>query len=157
MKLELTIKDLTGNQQLVNVLPSSTIGELKQHIAPHFQTRASCLKLSASSGQILDHDQKTVSDYGLRSGSTVRLLICMTPVPFQVFVKNLKGLIKTYDVTDDETVDQLMTKVRQKEGIPVDQQWLIYNGKQLECGRELQDYNIVSGSTIYMNLRLRGG
>ncbi|XP_017307182.1 uncharacterized protein LOC108255606 [Ictalurus punctatus] len=155
--MDLTIKDLSGKQQRVNVLPSSTIGELKQRIAPHFQARASRLKLSASSGQILDHDQKTVSDYGLSSGSTVMLLVSMTPVPFQVFVKNEKGQIKTYDVTDDETVDQLMTKVRQKEGVPVDQQRLIYNGQQLECGRKLQDYNIVSESTIYMTLRLRGG
>ncbi|XP_053085110.1 uncharacterized protein LOC113542377 [Pangasianodon hypophthalmus] len=155
--MELAIKDLSGKTQLVNVLPSATIGELKQRIAPHFEARASRLKLSASSGQILDHDQKTVSDYGLRSGSTVMLLISITPVPFQVRVKNEKEQTKTYDITDDETVDQLMRKIYQKEGTPVDQQRLIYNGRQLDSGRKLQDYNIVSGSIIYMTLRLRGG
>ncbi|MCI4392421.1 hypothetical protein PGIGA_G00145550 [Pangasianodon gigas] len=155
--MELAIKDLSGKTQLVNVLPSATIGELKQRIAPYFEARASRLKLSASSGQILDHDQKTVSDYGLSSGSTVMLLISMTPVPFQVCVKNEKGQTKTYDITDDETVDQLMMKVHQKEGTPVDQQRLIYTGRQLDSGRKLQDYNIVSGSIIYMTLRLRGG
>ncbi|XP_046698313.1 polyubiquitin-like [Silurus meridionalis] len=155
--MELMIKDLNGKSQIVNVLPNATIGELKQHVAPHFEVRASLLKLSASNGQILDHDEKTVRDYGLSSGSTVMLLISSTPVPFQVFVKNEKGQKKTYDITDSETVDQLMRKIYQIEGTPLDQQRLIYNGQQLESGRRLLDYNIQPGSTIYMTLRLRGG
>ncbi|XP_026795671.2 uncharacterized protein LOC113542375 [Pangasianodon hypophthalmus] len=157
--MELIIKVLSGETTTVYVNPSATIGEVKRQIAPLFKARPSQLKLSISNGKILqlDHDHKTVSDYGLSSGSTVMLLICMTPVPFQVFVKNEKGQTKTYDITEDETVDQLMRKIYQKEGTPVDQQRLIYSGQQLECGRKLQDYNIVSGSTIYMTLRLRGG
>ncbi|KAM9446791.1 uncharacterized protein Hap1MRO34_023276 [Clarias gariepinus] len=155
--MELVIKDISGRKQVVSVLPGATIGKLKQLIAPLFKARASCLKLSSSNGQILDNHQKTVSDYGLSSGSEVMLLISATPVPFQVFVRNEKRQIKTYDVTDDETVDQLMTKVCNKEGVPVDQQRLIHNGRQLQCGRKLQDYNISSGDTIEMTLRLRGG
>ncbi|XP_060763894.1 polyubiquitin-B-like [Neoarius graeffei] len=155
--MELIIKDLNGKMQVVNVLPSTTIGELKQQIATLFGATASCLRLSDSSGQILDELQKTVSDYGLSSGSTLILLISTTPVPFQVFVKNEKGQIKTYNITDDETVDQLMAEICQIEGVPVDQQRLIYNGQQLKSGRKLKDYNIISGSTIYMTLRLRGG
>ncbi|XP_060739270.1 uncharacterized protein LOC132854721 [Tachysurus vachellii] len=155
--MELIIKDISGTTQLVNVLPSTTIGELKQHIAPHFGARASRLKLSALSGQILDNDQMTMSQYSLISGSTVMLLISTSPVPFQVFVKNEKGQMRTYDITDEETVDQLMTNIYQKERTPVDQQRLIYNGQQLQCGRKLQDYGIGPESTIYMTLRLRGG
>ncbi|KAK2845885.1 hypothetical protein Q7C36_010739 [Tachysurus vachellii] len=155
--MELIIKDISGTMQLVNVLPSTTTGELKQHIAPHFGARASCLRLSALSGQILDNDQMTMSQYSLISGSTVMLLISTSPVPFQVFVKNEKGQMRTYDITDEETVDQLMTNIYQKERTPVDQQRLIYNGQQLQCGRKLQDYGIGQESTIYMTLRLRGG
>ncbi|XP_060763885.1 uncharacterized protein LOC132872811 [Neoarius graeffei] len=155
--MDLIIKDLNGEMQVVNVLPSTTIGELKHQIATLFGARASRLRLSDSSGQILDELQKTVSEYGLSSGSTLILLISMTPVPFQVFVKNVNGQTKTYNITDDETVDQLMAKVSRKEAVRVDQQRLTYNGKQLKCGRKLEDYNIVSGSTIDMTLRLRGG
>ncbi|XP_058230589.1 uncharacterized protein LOC131343165 [Hemibagrus wyckioides] len=153
--MELFVTDITVKTKHVNVLPSTTIGELKQHIAPHFGARVSGLKLSAS-GQILDNDQKTVSQYGLSSGATVMLLISMAPVPLQVFVKNEKGQTKTYDITDEETVDQLMRKVRQKEGIPEDQQRLIFSGRQLDSGRKLQDYGIGPESTIYLTLRLRG-
>lgn len=157
--MELTIKILSGQTETVQVNPSATISELKQKIAQLFNARASRLRLSVTNGQImqLDNDQKTVSDYGLSSGSTVMLLILMTPVPLQVFVKNERGQTKTYDITDDETVDQLMAKIYQKERTPVDQQRLIYNGRQLDCGRKLEYYDIVSGSTIHMTLRLRGG
>ncbi|XP_053466085.1 polyubiquitin-like [Ictalurus furcatus] len=157
--MELIITLLSGQTHNVHVNPNATVGELKREIAPRFKARPSQLKLSITNGQILqlDQDQKTVGDYGLRSGSKVMLLICTTPAPFQVFVKNEKGQTKTYDVTDDETVDQLMRKIYQKERTPVDQQRLIYEGRQLDSGRKLQDYNIVSGSTIHMTLRLRGG
>ncbi|KAI5085803.1 hypothetical protein C0J45_4415, partial [Silurus meridionalis] len=157
--MELIIQVLSGEKKSVLVNPSATIGELKQQIAPIFNARPSRLRLSITNGQILqlDQDQKTVRDYCLSSGSTVMLLISSTPMPMQVFVKNEKGQTKTYDITDEETVDQLKSKVFQKERTPVDQQRLIYNGQQLESGRRLQDYNIQSGSTIHMTLRLRGG
>ncbi|KAM9446418.1 uncharacterized protein Hap1MRO34_022967 isoform 1-T3 [Clarias gariepinus] len=157
--MELIIKVLSGDTRSVHVNPSDTIGELKQQIAPLFNATPSQLRLSISNGQNLqlDCDQKTVRDYGLSSGSTVMLLIFATPPPFQVFVKNEKGQTRTYDVTDDETVDQLMRKIRSEERTPIDQQRLIYNGRQLESGKRLQDYNIVTGSTIYMTLRLRVG
>ncbi|KAF7687695.1 hypothetical protein C0J45_23781, partial [Silurus meridionalis] len=157
--MELIIQVLSGEKKSVLVNPSATIGELKQQIAPIFNARPSRLRLSITNGQILqlDQDQKTVRDYCLSSGSTVMLLISSTPMPMQVFVKNEKGQTKTYDITDEETVDQLKSKVFQKERTPVDQQRLIYNGQQLESGRRLQDYNIQSGSTVHMTLRLRGG
>ncbi|XP_060763552.1 uncharacterized protein LOC132872626 [Neoarius graeffei] len=158
--MELIIKELKGKMRknfLLSVEPSTTIGELKQHIATLFGATASCLRLSASSGQILEQIQKMVSDYGLSSGSTLILLFAKTPVPFQVFLKNEKGQAKTYDITDDETVDQLMAKIRWKEGVPKDQQRLVYSDQQLERGMKLKDYNIVSGSTIHMTLHLCGG
>ncbi|KAK6306299.1 hypothetical protein J4Q44_G00232240 [Coregonus suidteri] len=154
--MELTITLLNGDSYPLTVEPHTTLGSLKSRINQLFGVPTERQRLSGVNGNniSLSDDSKTLSDYGLHSGSKVMVLITE---PTQVFLKNEKGQTHTYEVVPGETVTQFKDKVQNMEAIPANQQRLIHEGRQLDDGKKLEDYGVRNQSTIHLTLRLRGG
>ena len=76
----------------------------------------------------------------------------------QLFVKTLTGKTVSVDVDPGDSIETLKHKIQEKEGIPPDQQRIIFGGKQLQgSDKTLGDFDLEDGSTLHLVLRLRGG
>ncbi|OMJ91613.1 hypothetical protein SteCoe_5757 [Stentor coeruleus] len=147
------VRILTGKTITLSTDLSDTINSLKAKIYNQESISTDQHYLVFRNSRL--EDSHCLSFYNIQNESTLDLFPNFRGM--QIFIKTLTGQVISLDVEVSDSIETIKNKLYEKEGLPVDEQRLIFAGKQLEDGRRIYEYGIQKESTIYCVLRLKGG
>ena len=139
------LKTLTGQTIMLTVTPRDTVAQVKAMIEQQEGIPIAKQRLIFVGNQL--HDDHYFLDYRIEHESAVHLVV-REGDSFEVYVRAPSGRSHVFEVNPGDSVDQLKTKLRDREGIPCDIQQFFHNGQVLDSNRSLLENNVISGATL---------
>jgi ubiquitin len=152
--MQLFVKTLTGKTVSIEVEEGESIEDVKAKISEKEGIPPEQQRLIFGGQQL--QDAKTLEDYDVGDDATLHLVLRLRG-GMQLFVKTLTGKTVSIEVEEGESIEDVKAKISEKEGIPPEQQRLIFGGQQLQDAKTLEDYDVGDDATLHLVLRLRGG
>lgn len=152
--MQLFVKTLTGKTVSIEIEEGESIEDVKAKIAEKEGIPPEQQRIIFGGQQL--QDGKTVDDYNIGDDATLHLVLRLRG-GMQLFVKTLTGKTVSIEIEEGESIEDVKAKIAEKEGIPPEQQRIIFGGQQLQDGKTIDDYNIGDDATLHLVLRLRGG
>jgi len=139
--MKIFVRDEKGKKYPQKVHPTDTIESIKEKIENDTGISPKDQRLTFG-GKPLHDNQKTLRDCGIKHKSTLDL------EPMKIHVNTPNGEKITLDVSPDDTIDDIKEKVRDKTGIPIDEQRPQHNGRPLPGDTTLSENGILHDETI---------
>jgi len=149
---QIFIKTLNGENITINTNPTDKIITIKEQIQKKQDISPAHQRLIYSGKQL--EDNNTLYDYNIPNNATLHLVVRLKGGQ-TLYVKTLMGNVITLEVEENETIADIKKKIEQSENVPIEEQRLFINNKQLADNKTLKYYNIEDEDTIHLVLRKR--
>ena len=152
-ELQIFIKTLNGDTITIQANSSDKIITIKEKIQKKQDNLLPSHQRLIFGGKQLE-DDKTLMDYNIQSEATLHLVVRLKGGQ-TIYVKTLMGNVFTFEFDENQTLAEVKKKIEETENIPVNEQRLFFNNKQLADNKTLKDYKIEEEDTIQLVLRKR--